>query len=219
MPSKLIYARFSSLVDLTMQATANEQSESVSQTTTTVEGLSAAPSERNLNLGDAELGLRELHSGHSSPSSSTANNTSNGGTSATAKLLNNANANAATITLRGLVETFAESDVAAEIRAEGETMRNEAVRNDNHVAAVPAPDEGAADAAASNGAVNNSLPDVVQETTLLRGRKRASWATQFRILSGRAFKNLYRDPALLAAHYSSAIVLAVICGLFYHNIT
>lgn len=86
------------------------------------------------------------------------------------------------------------------------------------------------------------------ETALLRGRKRASYATQFRILSGRAFKNLYRDPALLAAHYLSSVGLAcefgflsvffplvrfgcdgelmdactlyiVICGLFFHNVT
>jgi len=57
------------------------------------------------------------------------------------------------------------------------------------------------------------------ETTLLRGRKRASWTTQFRILSGRAFKNLYRDPALLAAHYIGSIGLALICGFFYHNVT
>jgi hypothetical protein len=81
------------------------------------------------------------------------------------------------------------------------------------------------------------LPDVAVETSLLRGRKRASFGTQFRILSGRAFKNLYRDPALLMAHYLSSIGLAcelylfplcdrqgaeaipVICGLFFHNVT
>lgn len=42
----------------------------------------------------------------------------------------------------------------------------------------------------------------------LRGHHRASWTTQFRILSGRAFKNMYRDPALLAAHYAAAIIVA-----------
>ena len=52
------------------------------------------------------------------------------------------------------------------------------------------------------------LPDVALENNLTRGRQRASWGTQFRILSGRAFKNLYRDPILLAAHYVAAIVLA-----------
>ena len=55
---------------------------------------------------------------------------------------------------------------------------------------------------------DGELRDIVMESTLLRGRRRASWGTQFRILSGRAFKNLYRDPALLAAHYLSSIALA-----------
>ena len=55
------------------------------------------------------------------------------------------------------------------------------------------------------------LPDVAVESGITRGRKRASWGTQFRILSGRAFKNLYRDPALLAAHYISAVVVAREC--------
>ena len=65
-----------------------------------------------------------------------------------------------------------------------------------------------ADARDAERGANGELPDVAAETTLLRGRKRASWGTQFRILSGRAFKNLYRDPYLLAAHYLSAIGLA-----------
>jgi hypothetical protein len=65
-----------------------------------------------------------------------------------------------------------------------------------------------ADAANQHVGVNGSLPDVALENSLTRGRKRATWGTQFRILSGRAFKNLYRDPALLAAHYISSIVVA-----------
>ena len=52
------------------------------------------------------------------------------------------------------------------------------------------------------------LRDVVGESSLLRGHQRATWTTQFRILSGRAFKNLYRDPALLAAHYASSVLIA-----------
>ncbi|OSX57659.1 hypothetical protein POSPLADRAFT_1185639 [Postia placenta MAD-698-R-SB12] len=63
------------------------------------------------------------------------------------------------------------------------------------------------------------LPDVAVENSVTRGRKRAGWGTQFRILSGRAFKNLYRDPALLITHYSSAVAVALICGFFYHNVT
>ena len=94
-----------------------------------------------------------------------------------------------------LVDAYATSDIAAGIKADGEKLRREVVRTDT------------GDAAA-DGAVSHELPDVILETSILRGRKRATWGTQFRILSGRAFKNLYRDPALLAAHYLSAIGLA-----------
>jgi hypothetical protein len=93
-----------------------------------------------------------------------------------------------------LVDAYATSDIAAGIKADGEKLRREVVRTDN--------------GDATGGAVSNELPDVALETSILRGRKGASWGTQFRILSGRAFKNLYRDPALLAAHYLSAIGLA-----------
>ncbi|KDR68603.1 hypothetical protein GALMADRAFT_78381 [Galerina marginata CBS 339.88] len=111
--------------------------------------------------------------------------------------------------LNSLIEAYASSTIAAQIKTEGEQLRSEVLRSDN----------GAANANGGVNGVSNELPDVVLETSMLRGRKRASWGTQFRILSGRAFKNLYRDPALLTAHYSSAIALAVICGLFYHNVT
>jgi hypothetical protein len=36
------------------------------------------------------------------------------------------------------------------------------------------------------------MQDIVTEVESLRGHKKATWWTQFRILSGRAFKNLYR---------------------------
>lgn len=42
----------------------------------------------------------------------------------------------------------------------------------------------------------------------IAGFKQASWWTQFRILSGRAFKNLYRNPMLMLAHYVVSIVVA-----------
>ena len=95
--------------------------------------------------------------------------------------------------LAALVEAYAESEIANFIKRELEEMRRETER--------------AAEGRGVLGPVNE-LPDVALETSLLRGRKRASWGTQFRILSGRAFKNLYRDPALLAAHYLSSIALA-----------
>lgn len=84
-----------------------------------------------------------------------------------------------------LVQAYAESSVARDIRIEGAQAASDA-----------------------HSPMADELSDTSEETLLLRGRKRVSWATQFRILSGRAFKNLYRDPALLTAHYLSAIALA-----------
>ncbi|KAF7789625.1 hypothetical protein EIP86_000571 [Pleurotus ostreatoroseus] len=95
--------------------------------------------------------------------------------------------------LAELVDAFARSEIAVQLKAD-------------------------IDAAAAHAQDESALPDVALENDLTRGRQRASWGTQFRILSGRAFKNLYRDPALLAAHYVSAIVLALICGSFYYHV-
>lgn len=101
--------------------------------------------------------------------------------------------------LAGLVEAYVNSDIAASIKQESEELQRETERS-----------------AGGRGVIGrgNEMRDVAVETTLLRGRKRASWGTQFRILSGRAFKNLYRDPALLAAHYLSSIALARECHFF-----
>lgn len=90
--------------------------------------------------------------------------------------------------LAALVEAYASSPLAAEIKSDMERV------------------------AELDG--NGELRDVTEESQL-RARKRASWSTQFRILSGRAFKNLYRDPALLAAHYLSSIALACRSFLFW----
>lgn len=63
----------------------------------------------------------------------------------------------------------------------------------------------------SNFSANQSsdqMRDVAEESDVLKGRQRARWTTQFRILSGRAFKNLYRDPVLLTAHYAASIIIA-----------
>ncbi|KAJ8518673.1 hypothetical protein ONZ45_g4288 [Pleurotus djamor] len=103
--------------------------------------------------------------------------------------------------LQALVDAYEQSTIAKEIKLDGEEMQ----RN--------------AEGGGTTAGASSELPDVAVETEILRGRKRASWLTQFRILSGRAFKNLYRDPALLNAHYLSSIGLALICGLFFHNVT
>jgi ABC-type multidrug transport system permease subunit len=51
---------------------------------------------------------------------------------------------------------------------------------------------------------------------VVSSHERPRWFTQFRILADRTFKNLYRNPMLMFAHYTIAVVLALLCGgLFY----
>ncbi|TPX31729.1 hypothetical protein SmJEL517_g05000 [Synchytrium microbalum] len=47
---------------------------------------------------------------------------------------------------------------------------------------------------------------------------RASWWDQFLILSGRTFKNLYRNPLLLKLQYILSVGLAIILGLMYYKL-
>ena len=123
---------------------------------------------------------------------------------------------------RDLPEKLAELVIAYESSSTARRMQAEfeAVRAANSLVLVagngPTPGEASAP---SNGTISDNgervgmieMRDVIGETGLLRGRRSASWATQFRILSGRAFKNLYRDPALLTAHYLGSILLACEC--------
>lgn len=51
------------------------------------------------------------------------------------------------------------------------------------------------------------------------GYKRITWFSQFVLLSRRTFKNLYRNPMLLLTHYAIAILLALLCGYLFFNIT
>ncbi|ORY03173.1 ABC transporter [Basidiobolus meristosporus CBS 931.73] len=49
--------------------------------------------------------------------------------------------------------------------------------------------------------------------------RRSSWYTQYRILSDRTFKNLYRNPYLMLTHYVISVFLAVLCGLLFYQVT
>jgi hypothetical protein len=227
-------------VDLTMNASMD-----TSETTAgnSHDSLVDEPMEDTTNFGDEERGLvplsfRSSRAGSSSPVGDTelqtrphsiASSTGNFIKRKTSQLFEAVTSTSSTANkpltpkLAGLVESYVNSDIAASIQQESDELRRETARS-----------------AGGRGRIGrgNELRDVTLETTLLRGRKRASWGTQFRILSGRAFKNLYRDPALLAAHYLSSIALAceccpvlivdrlficsrssVICGLFFHNVT
>jgi hypothetical protein len=46
----------------------------------------------------------------------------------------------------------------------------------------------------------------------------ANWKDQLKILGGRTFKNLYRNPDLLLTHYAISIVMAIVCGLLYWKV-
>ncbi len=69
------------------------------------------------------------------------------------------------------------------------------------------------------GLAIDGTQDIATDMPLLRGYKKASWWTQFKQLSGRAFKNLYRNPLLMASHYIVAIVVAFVCGFFFYRVT
>lgn len=221
------------LVDLTMQASMEHRNNSNGQSSMPDSSSATSPGgdeEQGLPLvpQSIQISVRSITSGNGIPEETDESVVSSTGKyirkktsqifNAVSSYTSNRMANAPiTPQLASLVQSYADSTIATDIKAEGE----EAVRQASQATAQVTP--------------SNQLPDVAEETSLLRGRKRASWGTQFRILSGRAFKNLYRDPALLATHYLSAIALAgecsrggderlterfiVICGLFYHNIT
>lgn len=60
---------------------------------------------------------------------------------------------------------------------------------------------------------------LTSEPIVLSHIARASWWTQFTILSGRAFKNLYRNPMLMLGHYVVSALLALMCSLLFANVT
>lgn len=53
----------------------------------------------------------------------------------------------------------------------------------------------------------------------LKGYEKIGIIGQFRILSGRTFKNLYRNPMLMLTHYVIAVLLGIFCGILYFNIS
>ena len=62
--------------------------------------------------------------------------------------------------------------------------------------------------ASQGGDEDAALPDIERQNRMHKSFKKASLWTQFTILSGRAFKNLYRDPILMFSHFGLAIGLA-----------
>ncbi|KAF4121761.1 ABC-type branched-chain amino acid transport system, ATPase component [Geosmithia morbida] len=52
-----------------------------------------------------------------------------------------------------------------------------------------------------------------------KGYARVGYLRQFVILSGRTWKNLYRNPVLMLTHYATAIILAVFSGYLFYGLT
>ncbi|ODQ67397.1 hypothetical protein NADFUDRAFT_49829 [Nadsonia fulvescens var. elongata DSM 6958] len=66
---------------------------------------------------------------------------------------------------------------------------------------------------------NDEEVNGTSKATLAPQFKRVGVFGQFLIISDRTFKNLYRDPLLLFAHYVMAIVLGLFCGVVYYQIS
>ncbi|KAF9232949.1 hypothetical protein BU15DRAFT_90525 [Melanogaster broomeanus] len=117
-----------------------------------------------------------------------------------------------------LVSAYEASSTARCMRSDFEAVRSANASSASTSTSGSNPSPSDPSALPSNGTIDDNgertsmaeMRDAAGETGMLRGRRRASWGTQFRILSGRAFKNLYRDPALLMAHYLGSIGLACI---------
>ncbi|GAA5914974.1 putative ATP-dependent permease ADP1 [Sporobolomyces salmoneus] len=92
--------------------------------------------------------------------------------------------------LARLVNAFTDSDVRKQTRAEVDGSQQQA----------------------ANGNASS-------ESHVLRNYKGATWWSQFKILSGRSFKNLYRDPMLMLSHYAVAVVAAGMCAFLFRGLT
>ncbi|KAH0610287.1 uncharacterized protein H6S33_011814 [Morchella sextelata] len=70
----------------------------------------------------------------------------------------------------------------------------------------------------SNGSANGSAGQRPSSSGM-RSFKRIGWLAQFVILSRRTWKNLYRNPMLMLAHYAISILLGVLCGYLFFGLT
>ncbi|CAG8724101.1 14882_t:CDS:2, partial [Acaulospora morrowiae] len=66
---------------------------------------------------------------------------------------------------------------------------------------------------------SDQQPVISTQESVVNSHERASWFTQFRILSNRTFKNLYRNPMLMLMHYCISVYLALLCGALFYRVT
>jgi ABC-type multidrug transport system ATPase subunit len=98
-----------------------------------------------------------------------------------------------------LINAYASSDVAASLQ-------------DNIASSV-------ASAHQANGTNGNAEPNGFVAAGKLKGFRKVGLFGQFRILSKRTWRNLYRNPMLMLTHYAIAIVLAVFLGFLFYGLT
>lgn len=96
-----------------------------------------------------------------------------------------------------LVSNFIESDVASSLHDDIDNAISTANGNGH-----------------ANGQPNGSITQGI-----VKGYRKAGLLAQFRILSKRTWRNLYRNPMLMLTHYAIAILLAVLIGFLFYGLT
>jgi ABC-type multidrug transport system ATPase subunit len=71
----------------------------------------------------------------------------------------------------------------------------------------------------ANGTNGSTQPEGFVAAGKLKGFRKVGLLGQFRILSRRTWRNLYRNPMLMLTHYAIAIVLAVFLGFLFYGLT
>ncbi|KAJ1968395.1 (ABC) transporter [Dispira parvispora] len=127
--------------------------------------------------------------------------------------------------LLSLVQSFRRSIQGQQLRVDIRAIENsshERLSLEPEVEGLPLPVVPSTSSSASRD--SNNHPSAAGSSLSVRSLsltapQRSSWATQFTILADRTFKNLYRDPLLLVAHYLVSLFLAVLCGLLFYQVT
>ncbi|MCJ1322567.1 hypothetical protein MMC15_007916 [Xylographa vitiligo] len=97
-----------------------------------------------------------------------------------------------------LISNFAASEVAASTREDIQAAIDNATSANGHA---------------------NGQPNGAAKAGTMRSYKRIGLLRQFMILSLRTWRNLYRNPLLMLAHYAIAILVAVLCGFLFYGLS
>ncbi|MCJ1471917.1 hypothetical protein MMC13_000558 [Lambiella insularis] len=96
-----------------------------------------------------------------------------------------------------LISNYASSEVAASIRDEIQAAVTSSTTVNGHA---------------------NGQPNGAAKAGTMKGYKRIGYLRQFMILSLRTWRNLYRNPMLMLAHYAISILVAVLCGYLFYGL-